>query len=98
MIKENIRNVSKGTIIRTILLFVALINQILIMFGFEPLPIEDAQIESIINSLYEVISTIFLIITTLIAWWKNNSITKEAIEADDYLKELRQRNKIVNKY
>ena len=29
------------------------------------------------------------IVTAIIAWWKNNSFTQEAIEADKYLDQLR---------
>lgn len=73
---------TKGTIIRTIILLVALINQLLVAFGKSPLPIDDEQIETLF-------STGFTIIASLIAWWKNNSVTKEAIEADEYLRKLK---------
>lgn len=73
---------TKGTIIRTIILLVALVNQLLVAFGKSPLPIDDEQIETLF-------STGFTIIASLIAWWKNNSVTKEAIEADEYLRKLK---------
>ena len=75
--------VSKGTIIRTALLALAITNQFLVYFGKSPLPIDDAQLE-------ELISLIFLFVTSTMAWWKNNSYTEKAIKADEYLKELKE--------
>lgn len=71
------------TIIRTIVLAVALINQILTIFGYSILPITDEQIA-------EVVSVIITIVTSVWAWWKNNSFTFEAIEADAFLEDLRK--------
>ena len=42
--------ISAGTIARTIILLLALINQCLSMAGVSPLPIEDEQVETIITS------------------------------------------------
>ena len=69
------KNFDKGTVIRTVLLFIALINQTLIMFGMPVLPIEDGQVTTLVEGLYLVGSLIFTIVTTLIAWFKNNYIT-----------------------
>ena len=74
--------VSKGTIIRTACLVLAIINNALAIAGKSPLPIDDAMIT-------EVISFVFTVITAVVGWWKNNSFSKEAIQADEYLKELR---------
>ncbi len=75
-------NISNGTIIRTVLLILALVNQILTVVGITPLPIEDEQIT-------QLISLAFTICTSLWAWWKNNSFTQEAIKADEYLDSLK---------
>ena len=74
---------TKGTITRIIVLVLALINQVLAAMGKSPIPLDDATIE-------QFISLLFTIIASFIAAWKNNSVTKEAIEADAYLNELRQ--------
>ena len=74
--------ISNGTIIRTIVLAVALLNQILTVFGFNPLPFSDEEI-------YAGLSAVATVITALVAWWKNNSFTKPAIEADKYMKTLK---------
>lgn len=71
-----------GTITRTVILFLALFNQVLVMMGYSPIPIED-------ESLVEAISLIATIGTSLVAWWKNNSFTQKAVIADAYMKELK---------
>ena len=72
-------NVSAGTIARTICLGLALTNQILSATGHPVLPIEDAQIETLVT-------TGFTVATALWSYWKNNSWTKAAIKADNNLK------------
>lgn len=74
--------ISKGTIIRTACLVLAIINNALAIFGKSPLPIDDVM-------LTEVISFGFTVVTSFVAWWKNNSVTPEAIEADKVMKELK---------
>ncbi len=73
----------KETILRTVLLVLALFNQILTALGKNPLPFSDEQ-------LYETLSLLFTAAASLWAWWKNNSFTKEAIRADAYLAELKE--------
>lgn len=75
--------IEAGTIIRTVLLVVALVNQVLTLTGHSVLPVSDEQ-------LTELISTIFTVVTALIAWWKNNSFTSKAIAADEYKKSLNE--------
>lgn len=79
--------VTKGTIIRTALLILALLNNILALFGKSPLPIDDSELENLI-------SLMFTIATALVSWWKNNSFTSDAIAADDYLERLRGHKKL----
>ena len=47
------------------------------------LPIESAQLE-------QLVSTGLTVAAALISWWKNNSFTPEAIEADDYFWKLKE--------
>lgn len=75
--------VSTGTIVRTICLALALLNQILNIFKINPIKFEDEQINTFVT-------TVITIVTAIVAWWKNNSITKNAIEADKHLKEMKQ--------
>ena len=74
--------ISTGTIIRTVVLVLALVNNCLTMAGHSPLPIEDAE-------LTELLSQVFTIGAALVAWWKNNSFTQEAIKADSYMATLK---------
>ena len=74
--------ISKGTLIRTIILALALINQVLAMLGLSPLNIADDDIST-------VISTAWTIVAAVVAWWKNNSFTDAAIRADDFMHELK---------
>ena len=76
--------VKTSTIIRTLCLILALINQILSATGKPLLPIEDSQIETVVTETA-------LVITALWSWWKNNSFTKNAIVADEYLKDLKEK-------
>lgn len=76
--------VSKGTIIRTVALVLALTNDFLVLFGKSPLPIEDEMVE-------QVISFLFTTGAALAAWWKNNSFTEEALTADAVLRNLKAR-------
>ena len=73
-------NISAGTLARTIILVLALINQILVISGNSVLPIQDDQIELLV-------STIWTVVASLISWWKNNSFTAPAIKADEVLKQ-----------
>ncbi|MEK4788411.1 MULTISPECIES: phage holin [Bacillus] len=77
----------KGTVIRTVLLFMALINQTLIIFGKPVLPIEEDQITSLAETLYLAGSMIFTIATTLVAWFKNNYVTDKGKQQKEVLKE-----------
>lgn len=77
-----IKGVSTSTIIRTIVLGLALVNNCLTMAGYSPLPIEDEQ-------LAELLSQIFTIVASVWAWWKNNSFTKEARVADSLMHDLK---------
>lgn len=76
------KNVKTETIVRTVILIVALINQGLTISGHSLLPITDEQIT-------EIITLVITIGASLWAWWKNNSFTKNAIEADKVLDELK---------
>lgn len=67
--------ITAGTIARTIVLLLALANQVLSAFGVQAIPIEDEQVNLIVSAMWTVISAV-------IAWWKNNSFTKAAIKAD----------------
>ena len=69
------RTVSTGTVARTAVLLLALTNQILSACGKPVLPIESATVEQLVTAGITTVAA-------LIAWWKNNSFTTAALEAD----------------
>lgn len=79
----NEQKVTPETIIRTIVLVLALINQALTASGKNPLPFAESEI-------YELLTLLVTIGASLWAWWKNNSFTPAAIKADKYMNELRK--------
>ena len=79
-------NIKKETIIRTVILIVALVNQVLTVAGVSLLPISDEQIT-------EFLTLALTIGASLWAWWKNNSFTKNALEADKVLESLKKETK-----
>ena len=76
------RKIEKGTIVRTIVLGVALVNQCLTIAGKSPLPFSNEEVG-------QAVSAVITVGASLWAWWKNNSFTAEAIEADKIMKELK---------
>ncbi|WP_440894851.1 phage holin [Amphibacillus sp. Q70] len=80
---EKNKKIDKGVIIRTVALFVAFINQLLCFFGKSPIPIEE-------ESLTTFISIIIMGVVSIWSWWKNNSFTKSAKEADEYKKIIKE--------
>ena len=80
--KNNKMNITSGTIARTIILVLALVNQILTAMGHSVINISDESINTLI-------STGFTIVTAVIAWWKNNSFTQSALKADKVMRELK---------
>ncbi|MFT4401290.1 phage holin [Bacillus sp. SW14] len=77
----------KGTVIRTVLLLVAFINQTMLMFGKSPLDIREEQVNQLADALYSAGSLIFTIGTTVAAWFKNNYVTEKGKKQRDLLKE-----------
>lgn len=80
------KRVEKGTIIRTCVLLLALLNQILAACGKSPLPIDSEE-------LTNIISTGFTAVTAIIAWWKNNDFTNEATNGTMYMRRLKNEKK-----
>ncbi|MBR2589817.1 MAG: phage holin [Clostridia bacterium] len=70
------------TIIRTVVLAVALINQILAICGKDTIALYESDIAQLITIIVTIGSSLW-------AWWKNNSFTRAAIEADSVLESLR---------
>lgn len=77
------KNITAGTAARTFCLALALINQVLTVLGYNIIDVSDDTVNTLI-------STGITIVTAVVSWWKNNSFTKAAIEADGMMKELKK--------
>ncbi len=76
-------NIKKETLIRTIITAITLINSLLIMGDKNPLPWSE-------EDMYVGLSTLAALLTTIWSWWKNNSFTKAAIQADEFKAKLKE--------
>ncbi|WP_144492931.1 phage holin [Bacillus pumilus] len=66
-------NISVGTVTRFILLALALVNSGLTMFGVQTIPVDEAAVS-------DFIALLFLGATSLLAYWKDNDVSKRARE------------------
>lgn len=76
--------IEKDTIIRTICLAVALLNQLLSAMGKSPLPIKDEQVEVLVSYGLTVAMAVW-------NWWKNNSFTQAALAGDALMHAMKGR-------
>lgn len=72
----------KKALFRLSLMLIPIINGILVTFGWSPLPFEGEEIEAAVSMIAGLGFGVW-------AWWKNNSMTPEAIEAQKVLEELK---------
>lgn len=82
----NAPTISAGTIARTACLLLALANQVLSALGKPVLPIESATVEQLVTAGITTVAA-------LVAWWKNNSFTAAALEADKTFDRLKAQGK-----
>lgn len=75
--------VKADTIARTIILALALINQILSATGHAVIPIQDSDVETLV-------STAFTVIMAVVNWWFNNSYTQAALKGDEVKDEAKR--------
>lgn len=78
--------ISAGTVARTAVLLLALTNQVLSALGKPVLPIESATVEQLVTAGITTVAA-------LISWWKNNSFTAAALEADKTYDRLKAQGK-----
>ncbi len=78
MKKLNLKGVSVQTWVRTAVLVIALINQALVVFG-----ITSKEIK--LEEWTQYASYILTAVTAIWSWWKNNSFTDKAQEADSLI-------------
>ena len=78
--------ISAGTVARTACMLLALTNQLLSALGKPVLPIESETVEQLVTAGITSIAA-------LVAWWKNNSFTTAALEADKTYDRLKAQGK-----
>ena len=80
--EKEVPKITAGTIARTIILILSLVNQFLLLFGKPILKFNSAEIT-------ELVANIWTICAALAAWWKNNSFTPAARIADVIMRALK---------
>lgn len=73
-----------GTIARTFVLVVALVNQLCVASGHTLIAVDD-------DTLYDAVSTVVTVVSALVAWWKNNSFSYAALKGDERMRELKKK-------
>lgn len=78
MKKINLKGVTAQTWARTLVLVLALISQLAVILGKRSEAID-------IDQWQEYVTYAFTALAAVVSWWKNNSFTDKAQEADDVL-------------
>lgn len=77
--------ITKSTVVRTIMFLIVVINMTLKYMGKPLINVEE-------STIYQVIEYVISIIVLILSFWKNNSFSKNAIKADEYLLKLKEFN------
>lgn len=73
----------KGTLIRTIVLAIALINQVA---GTAVISLDEGQVVTMVDGIYLLVSALVTGVASLWAWWKNNYVSKKGQAQAEVLK------------
>lgn len=84
------QEIKPDTIVRTICLALALLNQLLSAMGKSPLPIKDEQVEVLVTTTITIGAAVW-------AWWKNNSFTQAALAGDVLMRSIKQKERNTEK-
>lgn len=76
-------NISKSTIVRTIMMVIVLVNLLLERCGVDLIPADEHLVTTVVEYIIEAA-------VIVVCFWKNNSFSPEAIKADEFLKRLRE--------
>lgn len=74
--------ITKRTIVNTVINALALINSVMVMIGKPVLNISTEEVNMLV-------SVVFTVVAWVSGFWYNNSFSEEAIKADEYLDLLR---------
>lgn len=69
-------------IIRLLVATIVLLNQILVAYGWSPLPFSEEEIYNGLSALASAVVVVWV-------WWKNNNVTNEAQQAQKELDKLK---------
>ena len=75
--------ISKGTIVRTIMIVLVIVNMVLQHMGLDVINLEESEILTFVELIIEIA-------IIAVGFWKNNSYTEKAIKADEFLRELKE--------
>lgn len=75
--------ITKGTIVRTVLLVITIINIGLQYFGIDVIKVDESEVASLLEYIVQIA-------IIAVGFWKNNSYTDKAIKADEFLKNLKE--------
>lgn len=78
--------IDAGTIARSIILLLTLINAVLAFLGKDKIPFTE-------DGVYEWVTIISTIAATIWNWWENNAFTHNARKAEQYRKDLKSQGK-----
>ena len=75
--------ITKGTIVRTVMVAIVVINLVLKAIGVEVINADENVIAGVVETLVEIVAI-------AAAWWYNNSYTENARKADAFMQELKE--------
>lgn len=75
--------ISKGTIVRTIMLLIVAINIVLEKMGVDIIKTDQNTILTVVECLIELG-------TVIAAWWYNNSFSSKALKAEQFFEQLQK--------
>lgn len=75
--------ISKGTIVRTVMVAIVIINMILKKLGIDIINTDESTVASIVETVIEIGAIIS-------AWWYNNSFSDAAKKADRFFKAVKE--------
>ncbi len=79
--------ITKGTIIRTVMVVIVVLNAALRRIGIDVININE-------NALSATVSAVVEIAAIAAAWWYNNSFTEKAKKADRFFKALKESDNV----
>lgn len=75
--------ISKGTIVRTILLVITLLNMALQHFNIDIIKVDESEVANVVEYIIQIAIIV-------VGFWKNNSYTEKAIKADEFFRKLKE--------